>query len=135
MTLAGWGTTGQGRPARLRLLSDPAVAAPWRRDPAAAVIVSHKLLSSKHKSSSLGGTARTAASGHTRQRRTLAQHDPSDFESGRRGGVSDLGGGGQPTAEASAASASRSPLARTRNVARWVVRSGVLLFGLAAAKE
>ena len=33
-------------------------------------------------------------------------------ESGGRGGVSDLGGGEQPTAEASAASTSRSPSAR-----------------------
>jgi hypothetical protein len=38
-------------------------------------------------------------------------------ESGGRGGVSDLGGGEQPTAEASAASTSGSPSARTRNVA------------------
>jgi hypothetical protein len=38
-------------------------------------------------------------------------------ESGGRGGVCDLGGGEQPTAEASAASTSRSPSARTRNVA------------------
>jgi hypothetical protein len=41
--------------------------------------------------------------------------------SGRRGGVSDLDGG-EPTAEASAASASRSPLARTRNVAIGMAR-------------
>src|SRR5437868_6137636 len=38
-------------------------------------------------------------------------------ERGGRGGVIDLGGGGQPTAEASAASTSGSPSARTRNVA------------------
>src|SRR5580704_11779713 len=38
-------------------------------------------------------------------------------ESGGRGGVSDLGGGEQPTAEASAASTSGPPSARTRNVA------------------
>ncbi len=38
-------------------------------------------------------------------------------ESGGRGGVSDLGGGGQPTAEANVASTSGSPSARTRNVA------------------
>ena len=38
-------------------------------------------------------------------------------ESGGRGGVSDLGGGEQPTAEASAALTSGSPSARTRNVA------------------
>ena len=50
---------------------------------------------------------------------------PLWFESGRRGGVRDLGGGGQPTAEASAASASRSPLARTRNVAGALVRPNV----------
>jgi hypothetical protein len=37
--------------------------------------------------------------------------------SGGRGGVSELGGGEQPTAEASAASTSGSPSARTRNVA------------------
>jgi hypothetical protein len=42
---------------------------------------------------------------------------PLLFESGGPGGVSDLGGGEQPTAEASAASTSRSPSARTRNVA------------------
>jgi hypothetical protein len=46
-----------------------------------------------------------------------AQHGPSGSESGGRGGVSDLGGGEQPTAEASAASTSGSPSARTRNVA------------------
>ena len=39
---------------------------------------------------------------------------PLWFESGRRSGVSDLGGGGRLAAEASAGSASRSPLARTR---------------------
>jgi hypothetical protein len=38
-------------------------------------------------------------------------------ESGGRAGVSELGGGEQPTAEASAASTSGSPSARTRNVA------------------
>ena len=38
-------------------------------------------------------------------------------ESGGRGGVSDLGGGEQPTPEANVASTSRSPSARTRNVA------------------
>ena len=43
-------------------------------------------------------------------------------ERGRRGPVSDLGGGGQPTAQASAASASRSPLARTRNVANAIAQ-------------
>ncbi len=48
---------------------------------------------------------------------------PLWFESGRRGGVSDLGGDGQPTAEGSAASASRSPSARTRNVAIPIARS------------
>ena len=37
-------------------------------------------------------------------------------ESGGRGGVSDLGGGEQPTAEACAASTSGPPSARTRNV-------------------
>jgi hypothetical protein len=36
-----------------------------------------------------------------------------------RSGVSDLGGGEQPTAEASAASTSGSPSARTRNVVPW----------------
>ena len=43
-------------------------------------------------------------------------------ESGRQTGVSDLSGGELPTAEASAAEASRSPLARTRNVANAVAR-------------
>ena len=38
-------------------------------------------------------------------------------ETGGRGGVSDLGGGEQPTAEANVASTSGSPSARTRNVA------------------
>jgi hypothetical protein len=42
---------------------------------------------------------------------------PPWSESGGRGGVSDLGGGEQPTAEASAASTSGPPSARTRNVA------------------
>ena len=68
------------------------------------------------------GREGAAASGQSRQRRTLAQHDPSGFESGRRGGVGDLGGGGQPTAKASAGSASRWPLARTRNVANAIAR-------------
>ena len=67
-------------------------------------------------SSSLAGTAEAAAFGQSRQRRTLATRALWS-ESGRRGGVSDLGGGGQPTADASAALVSRSPLARTRNVA------------------
>ena len=42
--------------------------------------------------------------------------------SGGRGGVSDLGGGGQLTAEACAASTSGSPSARTRNVVFWARR-------------
>jgi hypothetical protein len=105
---------------------------PGRRDRARRRCCSRRDAAAK---ASADDTDRVAAVGQSRQRRTLAQHDPSGFESGRRGGVSDLGGGGQPTAEASAASASRSSLARTRNVARWVVRSGLLLFGLAAVKE
>lgn len=44
-------------------------------------------------------------------------------ETGRRGGLSDLGGAGQPTAEASAASASK--LARTRNVANAIASQWV----------
>ena len=44
---------------------------------------------------------------------SAASHPPASrplwFESSRRAGVSDLGGGGKPTAEASAASASRRP--------------------------
>jgi hypothetical protein len=43
---------------------------------------------------------------------------------GRRQSRSGLGGGRQPTAEASAASASRSSLARTRNVAKALAGSG-----------
>jgi hypothetical protein len=58
---------------------------------------------------------------------TLAQHDLSGLRAVAGGGVSDLGGGGQPTAEASAASASRSPLPRTRNVAIGVARPGAEL--------
>ena len=46
-------------------------------------------------------------------------------ESGRWGGVSDSAGGGRPTAGAGAASASRSPLARTRNVAKRVARQEI----------
>ena len=49
--------------------------------------------------------------------RTIWAARPLWSESGGRGGVSDLGGGEQPTAEASAASTSGSPSARTRSVA------------------
>ena len=85
-------------------------------DPTVASTVSHELLSSKHKRSSLAGTARTAASGQSRQRRSRAAR-PLWSGSGGRGGVSDLGGGGQPTAEANLASTSGSRSASTRNVA------------------
>jgi hypothetical protein len=47
-------------------------------------------------------------------------------ESGRQSGVSELDGGEQPTAEASAPSASRSPLARTRNVAEAIAGPNLL---------
>ena len=64
----------------------------------------------------IGCSFRTiSAAAHPRAARPLS------FESGRRGGVSDLGGGGQPTAETSAASASRSHFASTRNVATAIV--------------
>jgi hypothetical protein len=72
----------------------------------------------KRQRSGLGERMRhVTACGRSRQHRTLPQHDPSGSESGGRGGVSELGGGGQLTAEASAASTSGSPSARTRNVA------------------
>ena len=95
----------------------PGDAALWRRDLAAAVIVSHELLSSKHESSSLHRYRQDCCN------RTIsaAPHPrtpwPLRCESGRQSGVSDLSGSEQPTTEASAAAASRSPLARTRNVA------------------
>ena len=41
-------------------------------------------------------------SGQSGERRTFARHGPSGPERGGRGGVSDLGGGEQPTADASA---------------------------------
>ena len=53
---------------------------------------------------------RTTAIGQSGQRRSLAQHGPVWSESGGRGGVSDLGGGEQLTAEASAASTSGAAL-------------------------
>ena len=59
---------------------------------------------------------RALASGQSGQRRSRAARALWS-ESGGRGGVSDLGGGEQLTAEASAASPSGSPSARTRNVA------------------
>jgi len=59
----------------------------------------------------------TAGVGQSGQRRSLAQHGPSWSESGGRGGVSNLGSGEQPIAEASDASTSGWPSARTRNVA------------------
>jgi hypothetical protein len=59
-----------------------------------------------------GGCFRTiSAATHLRAARPLWS------QSGSRGGVNDLGGGEQPTAEASAASTARPPSAKTRNVA------------------
>ena len=65
------------RPTRPRLPVRPGDAALWWRRPRPPCTVSHVLLNSTHKSSSLAGIARTAAFGQSRQRRTLAQHDPS----------------------------------------------------------
>jgi hypothetical protein len=65
------------RPTRPRLPVRPGDAALWRRRPRPPSTVSHEVLNSTHKSSSLAGIARTAASGQSRQRRTLAQHDPA----------------------------------------------------------
>ena len=58
MTLAGWGVPATPTGSATAAVR-PGGAAPWRRDPAAAVIVSHELPSSKHKSSSLPGMAKT----------------------------------------------------------------------------
>ena len=63
MTLAEVGHHRPRRPARPRLLSDPAVQHLGGPTPADAVIVSHELPSSKHKSSSLPDIAKTAAIG------------------------------------------------------------------------
>ena len=57
-----------------------------------------------------------SATGQSGQRRSRAAR-PLWSDSGGRGGVSDLGGGEQPTGEASAASTSGSPSARMRSVA------------------
>ena len=51
------------RPTRPRLPVCPGDAALWRRRPRPPSTVSHELLNSKHKSSSLAGIARTAAFG------------------------------------------------------------------------
>jgi hypothetical protein len=72
------------------------------------------------KAGTIGSTRcawRAVAPGQSGQRRTFAQDGPAGLRAGGRDGVSDLGGGEQPTAEASAASTSGSPSARTRNVA------------------
>jgi hypothetical protein len=57
------------RPTRPRLPVRPGDAALWRRRPdGPSYTVSHELLSSKHKSSSLAGIARTAGPGQQRSR-------------------------------------------------------------------
>ena len=70
----------------------------------------------KHESSRRASGSRAAGIGQSRQRRSRAAR-PLWSGSGGRGGVSDLGGGGQLIAEASAALTSGSRSARTRNVA------------------
>ena len=55
--------------------------------------------------------------GQSGQRRTFRAGRHVWCESGGRGGVSDVGGGEHPTVEASAASTSGSPSARTRTLA------------------
>jgi hypothetical protein len=58
-TTAGSERQQPRRPTRRRLPVRPGDAALWRRRPRPPSTVSHELLSSKHKSSSLAGTART----------------------------------------------------------------------------
>ena len=61
--LPDWERHQPRRPSRPRLPVRPGDAALWPRRPRPASTVSHELLSSKHKSNSLAGIARTAASG------------------------------------------------------------------------
>ena len=94
----------------------PSTAVPWDTTATELRLIVYWKALSGSASSSLAGRRQTAPSGQSGQRRSRAAR-PLWSESGDRGGVSDLGGGGQLTAEASAASTSGSPSARTRNVA------------------
>ena len=66
--------------------------------------------------------ARAAETGQSRQRRTLAQHCPSALRTVAGAASATPAAAGSPPAEASAASAPRSPLARARNVAIGITR-------------
>ncbi len=78
--------------------------------------------SCKRQSSSTAAGGRTAGTGQSRQRRTLAEHGPSGLRS-VAGAAAATSAAAAVRTEASAASASRSPLARTRNVAKAKARS------------
>jgi hypothetical protein len=107
------GTSGSRSSSWTGLGSRPSVATPEARETAGESKQGQPERSASQRS-------RLTLSDNFRQRGTLGWQAPR-LESDRRTASATLGGGGQRTAEASAASGSRSPLARTRNVADALV--------------